>query len=233
MSSTLDRVQSPETNEFSYRPVPVFVPAAMITGILSIVVGIFTEFALPVALIGLVFGVIGQRQVSRSNGEFSGSGIAKAGIVLCVMSLFGGSAWHSYLYATEVPDGFERKSFVRDISKKGFVFDEGASDYHREVRDLDGRKLFLKGYMYPDGRVVDIRNFILCKDSGDCCFGGNPALTDMIEVVIPEGAEPATYTSGLVSVAGTFKLRDLRGAGDMKPAFELEATFFNRAKSLY
>ena len=63
-------------------------------------------------------------------------------------------------------------------------------------------------------------------------FGGQPKLTDMIKVRMPQGMT-ATYDSNMVSVAGVFRLRDLRRAGNLEPAFELDATHFGPAKTSY
>jgi len=232
MSQMVESMPVEGKTEFAYRPVPPLAPVTLVLGILSLV-ALITELALPIALLGVVLGIVASRQISGSNGEFSGGWLAKTGLALCGLCLVGGSAFHAYVYATEVPEGYQRVSFVRDIARRGFSFKDGRQDYHPEVKALDGRKIFLKGYMYPDGRLDGIRQFVLCKDSGDCCFGGNPALTDMIFVDIPEELPPARYYEGLVSVAGTFELGDLRRAGELRPAYKIEATHFEIARKLY
>ncbi len=235
MSSTLEHspaTMSPAGNEFSYRPTPPSALVALFTGLLSLL-ALLTPLALPLSLIGVVLSLLALRTIRAGAGELSGKAIAQFGLVLSVLSLAGGVSWHSYAYATEVPDGYQRLSFNQDISKKGFVFKDGVNSYHEDVKALDGQKVFLKGYMYPDGRIEGIRNFIFCKDSGDCCFGGSPELTDMMEVIVAEDAQPATFTTGLVAVAGTLKLRDLRRAGEMNPTFEVIADQVGLAKSMY
>lgn len=235
MSSTLEQPAatiSPSGNEFSYRPTPPTALVALVAGLLS-PIALLTELALPLSLIAIVLSLLALRTIRASAGELSGRAIAQIGLVLGVVSLTGGISLHSYLYATEVPEGYQRISFVQDISRKGFVFKDGVNSYHDDVMALDGQKVFLKGYMYPDGQIEGIRNFIFCKDSGDCCFGGSPALTDMMEVIVAENANPATFTTGLVAVAGTLKLRDLRRAGEMNPTFEVVADHVGLAKSMY
>ncbi|MBI1311814.1 hypothetical protein GC176_11025 [bacterium] len=235
MSGTLEHAPAtlrPASNEFSYRPTPPSALVALITGLLSLL-ALLTPLALPLTVIGLVLALLALRTIRAANGEFSGKAISLIGLVLCTVSLVGGASWHSYAYATEVPKGYQRISFSRDVSKKGFVFANGVNSYHPDVKALDGQKVFIKGYMYPDGQMEGIRNFIFCKDSGDCCFGGSPKLTDMMEVVIAENARPATFTTGLVAVAGTLKLRDLRRAGEMHPTYEVVADQVGLARSMY
>lgn len=236
MSQTVEQMPA-DTNgsrgEFDYRPLP---PLAAVTGVLGVIslLALITEFALPFAILGIVLGILAKRQISRSNGEYSGIWLVRGGVTLCALCLCGGSAFHAYVYATEVPEGYERVSFVVDISKKGFTEIEGKQDFHPDVKALDGKKLFLKGYMYPDGRAEGLRQFILCKDSGECCFGGKPALTDMIFINIPDGVPPARYYEGLVAVAGNFLIApDLRRAGELKPAYRIDASHFELARKLY
>ena len=235
MSSTLEQpaaTMNSAGNEFSYRPTPPTALVALITGLLSLI-ALLTPVALPLSLIGIALSLLALRTIRAAAGELSGKVISQIGLILGILSLTGGLSWHSYAYATEVPEGYQRISFTQDISKKGFVFRNGVNSYHEDVKALDGQKVFLKGYMYPDGRIEGIRNFIFCKDSGDCCFGGSPKLTDMMEVIVAENVQPATFTTGLVAVAGTLKLRDLRRAGEMNPTFEVVADQVGLAKSLY
>lgn len=219
-------------NEFSYRPVPVSAPVSLIIGLFSLF-GLLTELLAPLPLVGTVVAFLSLRNIRRSNGEYAGGVIARFGLILNVLLLVGNPVWHAYGYAHEVPEGHARLNFSRDISLKGFVFSNGTNSFHDDVKALDGKPVFLKGYMYPDGRVDGIRDFIFCRDSGQCCFGGDPALTDMIQVVVPERVSGAKFFPGLVSVAGTFRLRDLRRAGNLLPAYEIEATLVEPSRKLY
>ncbi len=51
--------------------------------------------------------------------------------------------------------------------------------------ELNGQRVFVKGYVHPGvDRRRGIRQFVLVPDMKTCCFGGQPALTDMIEVTL-------------------------------------------------
>ena len=52
------------------------------------------------------------------------------------------------------------------------------------MKALDGQRIFIKGYMYPTKELEGLNSFLLVKDTGQCCFGGNPAITDMIMVTM-------------------------------------------------
>jgi hypothetical protein len=72
--------------------------------------------------------------------------------------------------------------------------------------ELDGKRVFLKGYMFPtDGRPVS--EFTLCRDSGECCFGGQPSPWDMVRVVMKDPPR-AQHTTWRRKVAGVFKVRE-------------------------
>ena len=232
MAETLDRPAAQISDDFTYRPVPPLAAATLGAGVLSLI-GILVEFALPLAVLGILFGVFAARQIRQSEGDYSGGGITRAGIALCVFCLVGGSVRLAWAIATEVPDGYRRVNFTRDISKKDFVVKDGVREFASDVKALDGENVFVKGYMYPTNQYEGLREFVLCRDSGECCFGGKPKLTDMIQVRLPEDSPGVNFYSGLVAVAGEFKLADLRSAGELTPAYEMKVQYCNPAKSLY
>jgi hypothetical protein len=52
---------------------------------------------------------------------------------------------------------------------------------------IDGKDVFLKGYIHPTSGSGQLNHFILVPDLGTCCFGGEPRSTSMIEVMLPPG----------------------------------------------
>ena len=106
-----------------------------------------------------------------------------------------GPGWLTYDYLTEVPDGYERISYADlqpDPAQAGQVVPPSALE-------LEGKKIFIKGYIYPGREKDGIRQFLLVRDQGDCCFGGNPKITDRIQVTLvePQAAElPVALAQG-------------------------------------
>lgn len=232
MSQILNQPSRPVEGEgFSYRPVPPTAPVALVMGLVSLL-GLLTEFILPLTVVGAVIGFLAVRRIRRYPSEYSGLWIAQTGLVLCAVLLPVGIAARSYAYATEVPEGHQRLSFNRDISKKEFIFNQGRNLFHPDVKALDAQKIFLKGYMLTDKKTENIREFVLCLDSGDCCFGGQPAVTDMIYITVPEGEEAFEYTQGMVFVAGTFKLLS-PNPPEGQPAYQIEATGCGPVQTYY
>ncbi len=75
---------------------------------------------------------------------------------------------------------------------------------------LDGQRIFLKGYAFPGRDRTGIKKFVLVRDNLQCCFGGNPKLTDMVEVTL-EGDLAMDFSTDMRRVAGTFHVA--AGAG--------------------
>ncbi|MBA3313233.1 MAG: hypothetical protein H0T47_08090 [Planctomycetaceae bacterium] len=222
---------------FDYKPVPVMAPVAVFFGILAFFAFLHPA-GLPVALVGLVLSALCLLTIRRAAGDYGGAWLARAGLLLSAISLVGGSVLHSVAYANEVPEGHARLNFTQDISKKGFVRENGYVMPHPDVVALEGKQIFLKGYMYPTRQYEGIQAFVFCRDSGDCCFGGTPKVEDMI-VVKMAGDQTASFYPGLVSVAGTFELR--KELGDERygeevgaePVYMMTATLVEPSRSSF
>ena len=231
MSQTMNQT-SPQTDTgFSYRPVPPTAPVTLVIGLVSLLT-LLTEFILPLTLVGVFVGFLAVRRIRRFPNEYSGLWIAQAGLALCVCVIPASIAIHTHTYMTEVPEGYQRLNFYQDISLKGFVFNQGKDSFHPDVAALGDQKVFIKGYMLVQQGALEVDEFLLCRDSGDCCLGGQPKVTDMIYVKMPEGGTPFKYHPGMVFVAGTFKLLTPNPAG-ANPAYAIEPAQFGLARTYY
>lgn len=218
-------------DEFSYRPVPVIAPVSMFLGLCGII-GLFNMAGLGIGLAGLILGVMATLRIRGSNGEYSGQWLAVTGAVVSLVFLASGSALHAYTIATEVPEGFQRVNFTRDISKKGFREEDGEMTIHPDVRVLDGQPIFLKGYMYPERQQNGLTEFVIVKDNLQCCFGGQPQLTDMMTVVMDKGMT-VNFTTEQVSIAGVFRARAPQQSGALQTVYKIEASYFTPSKTSF
>ncbi|MCH2129119.1 MAG: DUF4190 domain-containing protein [Pirellulaceae bacterium] len=155
------------------------------TAIVALVCGLFalaallSPWMLMIPFLGIVMGLSALSKIKQRPTELTGKPIAMAGLIMSSLLFVGSAIMHSVIYATEVPDGYQRISFQQlqpDDQSKLPIPDEAIS--------LDGKRIFVKGYVYPGDNRTALRQFILVPDMGTCCFGGNPALTDMIEVTL-------------------------------------------------
>jgi hypothetical protein len=216
-------------NEFDYKPVPVLAPVTLVVGLLASV-SLLTELALPLALFGLITGTICLRQIRKSDGEFGGKWVTRSGVLLSGLFLVSGTGLHTHAYATEVPEGYLRVNFPREISKRGFEVKDGRLALHPEVANFVDKKVFLKGYIWQTRVTEGLDSFILLKDNGECCFGGEAAPNDMMLVRMLDGQRVKLYT-GLVSVGGTLRFDPDARPGE--PVYTLEATHYSRARTMY
>lgn len=172
-------------------------------------VGLFA-FVLPGMLIfpaiGLLCAIMAFVNIRRYEGELSGTGLAAIGAVASLLVLTGAASYHAYVYATEVPEGYQRVSF--------YEFEPGEDEppkqlISNEAIALDGKQVFIKGYIHPSVDNGDrVNRFVLVPDMGTCCFGGVPKLTDMMAVELAAG-ESTKYNMRLRKLAGTFHVNPM------------------------
>jgi len=222
---------SSEEAAFNYRPVPVLAVVAVVLGVLS-VMAIFGITGMIVAAFGVLISAISLLKVIRARGELGGRRLATVGLACSVLFLGTGMAYQRHLYVNEVPAGFIRVSFTHDISKKAFVTVGGEKTVSPEVNKLVGKQIFLKGFMYPSGQKEGIDAFLLCRDSGTCCFGGEPPIQDRIGVVMQDG-KTVDYYPGRVSVAGEFVLNPEFQGGKLDPVFIVKCRIVNESQTAF
>ncbi|HZZ71514.1 MAG TPA: hypothetical protein VFE24_04625 [Pirellulales bacterium] len=147
----------------------------------------FDPLFLLIPLAGIAFAVRAIRKIRREPDRYLGAAPANLGLMLSLGCFLSGAGWQCYVYRTELPEGYRRLYFDElqpDPSIVGQVLPPNATK-------LDGDNVLIKGYMYPGSATSGINEFILVRDRGECCFGGNPKLTDRIQVRIddPNGVD--------------------------------------------
>lgn len=188
----------PADNYEQYRALSTASVAGLILGLLS-PLAILDWIFLVVPLCGVLVSLLALVKVRRNREELSGAPLARMGLILSLAFGILGPGWLGYVYATEVPDGYSRIGYSDlqpDETQPGQVVPPSALE-------LEGKRVFIKGYVYPGQRKDGIREFLLVRDQGDCCFGGNPKITERILVKLDEPLE-LTYQPRLHKLGGTF-----------------------------
>jgi hypothetical protein len=195
-----------------YKPISPTAILSLLFGLAAVVAACTTpdvgwSFA-AVPVIGVLLSLRGIRSIRRY--DMIGKPAAVIGGVLSTLSLFGGSAYYSYYLKTEVPTGYVRVDY-ESLQPTAGVGPDGVATHAKAV---DGKKIYITGYTYPTSQHSGIKSFVLCRDNSTCCFGGQPKLTDMIEVKFKE---PLTmdYTSSARSVGGTFRVAAEKSPGGL------------------
>jgi hypothetical protein len=218
-------VKSAFTEEAAYQSVCKSAVASVIFGVLGLSAFLAQAFML-LPILGITFGLLAYKAIRAYPDELVGKGAARVGLLLSLVCLIASGAMHSFIYATEVPDGYRRISFAElKPSSRGI----DATEYPKRAEELDGEKIFIKGYVRPpSGKKYNLKSFIMVGDFGDCCFGGDPAATDVVAVKI-NCDDTVNYGYGLRRIGGKFKLntRAQRSHEDDIPRvyYEIEADY--------
>ncbi len=175
--------ETSDGEDFDYIPISPWAPIALSLGLLGLT-GFIGIFGLYVAFFGIFIGIAAITRIRASAGSVKGSGMAVIGLVLSIASFALGSAKMAHAYSTEVPEGFARVTFPKDISDKQFVYVNGHRKLHPDVAALVGQKVYLKGFMWATQETEGLTRFILLKDNGECCMGGKPKSHDFIFVTL-------------------------------------------------
>ena len=188
---------------------------------MSLIFGLLSSLALlaPVLVLFSVLGIAaciaGLSTIRLHPDEYTGRSAALAGGLLSLLLGIGSIAFHTYVYYTEVPDGYERITFKVLQPEQGSPYPIPV-----DAMDLDGKQVFVGGYMHPDAGLAPVQSFVLVPDMGTCCFGGQPNLTDMIEVTL-KGNDQVSYSTRKRKFAGTLRVHPM-----LKPREKLQGTYY-------
>jgi hypothetical protein len=220
-------------NEFNYRPVPMVAPLSLAFGLLS-GLGFLGLLCIPIGLVGTFVSLFCILWLRKRGKEYGGMWLGVLGLLLSVTCFTCSAVIWVQGYRTEVPEGFARINFLEDISKKGFVESKTANDFfHPDVKKFDGQKVFLKGYMYPTKQINGLTTFLLVKDMGQCCFGGNPKPCDMVLVNMDQ-RKAVNYLTGLVSVSGVFHCQPMPfSQANLNPVYTMDATLVENSRTMF
>lgn len=210
--------------------------------VVSLVVGVASAMTIPTALVsiegclivcplpivGMILGIKSWRKIRRQPEELTGALLASAGTVMSFCFLVGGFSLAVYVYATEVPDGYQRISFSqmrpddREMARSVAV-PEDILQYH-------GKKVFIKGYMRPSAQRFQLDQFLLVRDNNQCCFGDLAKVKyyDQVQVFMAPGKPRADYSRRIFRMGGTLMIDPAAvnpAAG--RPVFTLLADYLN------
>lgn len=182
-----------------YRSISRSAIVSVVLAVVSLLALLFPPL-LVIPIVGFVLGFTSLSAIKRYPLEYTGRSVALTGTVACLLILVVGGSWHTYVYYTEVPDGYKRISFADLQPEPG-----RPEPIPPLAIDMNGDPVFIKGYMHPGvASSGKVNHFILVPDMGTCCFGGQPKATDMIEVIIPKDATGVAYSTRKIKMTGTF-----------------------------
>lgn len=191
-----------EFDETQYRALSSLAVASIIFGVLSVLALLDWIFGI-IPVLGMLLGVWALLRIRANPRDLTGGPLAWCGVALSLLLLVSGWARLTYVYLTEVPEGYQRISYAElQPETPNQLFPPSALK-------LDGQKVFIKGYVYPGAQQTGIRQFVLVRDNGTCCFGGpEPKLTDMIQVTLQDPLR-LNHSTRLHKLAGTLRVQPM------------------------
>jgi hypothetical protein len=156
---------------------------------------------------------------------YTGRTLARVGLALSLVLLISGVVYGSYVYVTEVPDGYTRISF--NAMKPDELQELNRIPVPPDIQSLDGKKVLIKGYIRPDSITVSkgIKRFLLVRDNNQCCFGtlSNIKYYDQIDVDMV-GSRRVDYDQGVFKIAGVLHVNpENLASNQLKPVFTMDA----------
>ena len=215
MATSSDRVDDTDTDTDGgddterYRALGGVTIAAAVLALLS-PLAFVDWWLLVVPLLASVLGIVAWRDVVARPDVLTGKPLA-IGAILAGILLFAGGFWYqANVYARELPEGFERLGYATLQPAEG----DPPNMIPATAMTMDGRDVLIKGYMYPGKQQQGIRQFLLVRDQGDCCFGGNPKITDRVLVQLAD-KRGIDFTARQRKIAGRFSVRP-SGSADVE-----------------
>lgn len=75
------------------------------------------------------------------------------------------------------------------------------------LKNLDGAKVRIRGFMYPAFQEEGLDRFVFCRDTGACCFGPNPVIYYLIDVRMLQGKTTNYIQNRPFDVTGTLRIK--------------------------
>lgn len=114
-------------------------------------------------------------------------------------------------FTVEGPDDAIRISYddfdLLKILNMDPVPPNAVSYFPKWLSDLDGKRVRVRGFMYPTFQETGIPAFTLARDNQICCFGRNPKIYDLVEVTLADGVTTDYIQGRPFDVVGTFRIR--------------------------
>jgi hypothetical protein len=204
----------------SYRAVSTLAVTSIVTGTLSLLVVFDWTFS-AIPLVGIGLGALALHRIHGKSDQITGAGLAKVGIGLSLILGGLGYSWLALARAAEVPSGYTAVAYS-DLAPDP---DKPQQQIPPQARQYAGKKVFIKGYMYPGRLQYGIKKFVMSRDNGYCKFCmPNPRPTDLIEVTMA-GDQETRYTRKLIRIGGKLEVEE---EGAIKPghaAYRLQADY--------
>ena len=234
-SATLDYDAVDDTDDVvQYRALHTGALIGLVLGVASIFVVITAASSLeycllvtPIPALGILISARALASISRNSEQYTGRPLALAGLALSLVFLVVGLSYGGYVYATEVREGYERTSF--SAMRPDEIQERNGEVVPPEIAALDGKRVFIKGYIRPDSITVSkgINRFLLVRDNNQCCFGSlsDVKYYDQMDVTMVD-SKTVDYSDGIFRMHGILEVSPENAMrGPQYPVFTMKAEY--------
>ena len=90
------------------------------------------------------------------------------------------------------------------------------------LKELEGKRVRVRGFMYPPFEETGLKAFVLARDNQICCFGRNPKVYDLVEISMRRG-ETANYIQNRpFDVVGVFHIDPIADEGELFGLYRID-----------
>ncbi len=90
------------------------------------------------------------------------------------------------------------------------------------LKELDGKTIRIRGFMYPTFVATGLTEFVLARDNGICCFVRQPKVYDIIGVVMADGETTDYIANRPFDVEGIFRIDPQADDKDLSRLYRIE-----------
>jgi len=90
------------------------------------------------------------------------------------------------------------------------------------LKNLDGKRIRIRGFMYPPFQQTGNEYFMLARDNQICCFGKNPKIYDLFPVIMREGVTADYILNRPFDVVGVFHINAESFDGELERIYTID-----------
>ena len=132
----------------------------------------------------------------------------------------------SRTFRTEGPEGACRVSYddidLLKVLNMDPVPANAATMMPAWLKGLEGKRIRIRGFMYPTFQQTGVRAFGLARDNQICCFGRNPKIYDVFDVLLRDGVTTNYLPNRPFDVVGVFHIRPEAEEGKLYHLYEMD-----------
>jgi hypothetical protein len=129
-------------------------------------------------------------------------------------------------FKTEGPEGAWRVSYddldLLKVLNMEPVPPDAATKMPDWLKGLEGKRVRIRGFMYPTFSQTGIHAFGLARDNQICCFGRNPKIYDVFDVQLRDGVTTDYLPNRPFDVVGVFHIRPEAEEGKLFHLYEMD-----------